>query len=138
MIGRGMWGALAVVLLFAGRALGDEPEPEPAPAPRPVAPETLPAPRSLAVPDVAPHALPFPPYQRINRWDVWQNYAVDRYGMWKPLVVYSPSGAYYRYNHQPFPWAITHSMEWMPYANDTEYPNWPVPAVNRGPLFIDR
>jgi hypothetical protein len=33
-------------------------------------------------------------------------------------VIYSPSGAYYRYDGRPFPWAATHSLEWMPRVVD--------------------
>jgi hypothetical protein len=57
---------------------------------------------------------------RINRMEVWQYYAVNRQGLFRPLVVYTPFGAYYRYNGQPFPWAETHQREWMPYAPDDE------------------
>jgi hypothetical protein len=59
-----------------------------------------------------------PAYFRQSRMDVWQNYAVDRTGHWRPRVIYSPSGAYYRYNGQPFPWAEVHGLEFMPYAGE--------------------
>ena len=59
-----------------------------------------------------------PIYYRRSAYDVWQNYGVDRSGFFKPIVVYSPYGSYYRYNGAPFPWTTTHQREFMPYVVD--------------------
>jgi hypothetical protein len=88
---------------------------EPLPPPKRV--ESMPPPRVLEEP-VLPHAGLDPAYFRQSRMDIWQNYAVDRTGHWRPLVIYSPSGAYYRYNGQPFPWAEVNGPEFMPYAGE--------------------
>jgi len=58
------------------------------------------------------------PIYRRSAYEVWQNYGVDRSGFFKPLVVYSPYGSYYRYNGAPFPWTTTHQREFMPYVVD--------------------
>ena len=80
--------------------------------------QLLPPPAKAREPIVMPgNFVPFPPSGRRSRYDVWQYYAVDRTGHFRPLVVYPPYGlAYYLENGQPFPWAITHSLEWMPYV----------------------
>jgi len=96
------------------RASLNEP-PEPLPPPKRAEPLT--PPRILEDP-VLPYAGLDPAYFRQSRMDVWQNYAVDRTGHWRPRVIYSPSGAYYRYNGQPFPWAEVHGLEFMPYAGE--------------------
>jgi hypothetical protein len=57
-------------------------------------------------------------YYRRSAYDVWQNYGVDRRGFFRPVVVYSPYGSYYRYNGAPFPWTTTHQREFMPYVVD--------------------
>jgi hypothetical protein len=77
--------------------------------------ELLPQP---AVEPPAP-ALANPVYLRTSRYDVWQYYAVDRQGMFRPRVIYAPYGAYYLYNGQPFPWTETHQLEFgqMLYAD---------------------
>ena len=79
--------------------------------------EPLPAPKETG-PRVAPGSLPpFPAYYRRSRYDVWQYYAVDRTGHFRARVIYAPYGvAYYLENGQPFPWAETHSLEWMQYV----------------------
>jgi len=58
------------------------------------------------------------PMVRRSAYEVWQNYGVDRRGFFRPLVVYSPYGSYYRYNGAPFPWTTTHQWEFMPYVVD--------------------
>jgi hypothetical protein len=83
----------------------------------PPAPEVLPAPREVQTEIVLSEPW-LPLYHRVSRYEVWQNYGVDRRGYFKPLVVYSPYGAYYRYNGHPFPWAQNHPLEWMPYIVD--------------------
>jgi hypothetical protein len=85
--------------------------------PAPKRAESLTPPRVLEEP-LLPQAGLDPAYFRQSRMDVWQNYAVDRTGHWRPRVIYSPSGAYYRYNGQPFPWAEVHGLEFMPYAGE--------------------
>jgi hypothetical protein len=98
-------------------------------------PDTLPPPRLAAQPDsdVLPQPRPFfqavpaspgpmvPVYAsplRRNPYEVWQNYGVGRQGRFRPLVIYSPYGPYYRYNGQPYPWAPTHGLEFMSYIVD--------------------
>ena len=80
-----------------------------------IAGEPLPAPRGYPV--SSPYS-PAMPYYRRSAYAVWQYYGVDRTGHFRPLVVYSPYGAYYRYNGAPFPWTTTHPLEWMPYVVD--------------------
>ena len=72
--------------------------------------DLLPAPKQAAV--------VFPAQHRVNRYEVWQYYGVDRYGQFRPLVIYGPFGAYYLYNGAPFPWVQTHTHEFMPYLVD--------------------
>jgi hypothetical protein len=103
------YGLAPVVMLILGavsaRAFGDEDEPLPAPK---AAPNGFVLPGSLG---------PFPAYYRRSRYDVWQYYAVDRTGHFRARVIYAPYGvAYYLENGQPFPWAETHSLEWMQYV----------------------
>jgi hypothetical protein len=57
---------------------------------------------------------PFPPYQRQNRWEVWQYVDVDRRGGFKPRVIYGPHGAYYLYNGKPYPWPHVHPLDYAP------------------------
>jgi hypothetical protein len=64
------------------------------------------------------YSFSVPVYARRSAYEVWQNYGVDRRGFFRPLVVYSPYGAYYRYNGAPFPWTTTHQREFMPYVVD--------------------
>lgn len=94
-----------LLILTAGLLLtgGLAPAQEPLPQPRPLGPVGVP---------VQPYVPPA--FTRTSHYQVWQYYGVDRQGFFKPLVVYSPSGAYYLYNGQPYPWAATHSLEWMP------------------------
>jgi hypothetical protein len=74
-------------------------------------PEKLPAPK-VAAPAPAPVVRPEQYLGfRVDRYGVWQNYEVDRFGRFRPVVIYSPYGAYYRGNGAPFPWAPTHQLE---------------------------
>lgn len=77
--------------------------------------EQLPQPRpaNVATPSMEEPALN-PVYFRTSRYDIWQFYAVNRSGYFRPRVVLSPYGAYYLYNGQPFPWVSTHSLEFAP------------------------
>jgi hypothetical protein len=110
---------LTAFLLFGAEARADEPakadpaKAEPLPPPRVVQPDPVP---QLVVPFPPPH--PVYHFPQVSRYEVWQNYGVDRRGYFRPLVIYSPSGPYYRYNHAPYPWASTHEFEFMPYVVD--------------------
>lgn len=89
--------------------------------------EALPAPRAAQppqvllppiVPLVTPYAPPDPPPE-FGRRSAWQMYAVDRFGRFRPRVVYSPYGSsYYQQNGAPFPWTTTMPRLYMPYVID--------------------
>ena len=103
-----------------GLALADEPKKvEPLPPPRQLGPSKA---SHAAVDDQVPMYPADPyghlPYVRRSQYAVWQNWAVDREGFFKPLVIYSPYGAYYAGNGKPFPWAATLQYEWMPKVVD--------------------
>jgi hypothetical protein len=70
------------------------------------------------VPGPIPPVYAYPAYHRVSRYDVWQYYAVDRQGQFRPRVIYSPYGQYYLYNHAPYPWAVVHPLEFMSYAGE--------------------
>lgn len=90
--------AAAGICLFASAVPADE-----------QVPELLPPPRVVRVFDPTPCAVPLDPmYLRTNRYDVWQNYAVDRSGMFRARVIEGPAGAYYRYSGESYPWATVH------------------------------
>jgi hypothetical protein len=82
--------------------------------------EALPAPRALNPVVVVPGPVlpPYPVYHRTSHYDVWQKVAVDRQGYFRLRVIYSPSGPYYLYNGQPYPWAEQHPLAFMPYIVD--------------------
>jgi hypothetical protein len=102
--GRTLLSALVGGVLLGGVASAQEPIPAPTPAPyQPVPLYYQPVPAYQPVP--VPHGMPLGYGGRINYLDVWQDYEVSRQGRFRPLVIYSPYGAYYRYNHQPYPWA---------------------------------
>jgi hypothetical protein len=82
----------------------------------PPAVETLPAPRAAVAPAGVPYFVPA--FQRTNRYEVWQYYAPDRAGRWRPVVVYSPYGAYYPIDGRPYPWATMNPQDWMPFVVD--------------------
>jgi len=91
--------ALAVgVLLLGGFAAAAEP---------------IPAPKSAAPAIILPS-----PYYRTSQYDVWQYYGVDRHGGFRLRVINAPSGAYYLYNGAPYPWAMMHQRDFMPYVVD--------------------
>jgi hypothetical protein len=89
-----------VVLAGGPSVFAGDPKEEPLPSPRPV-----PAPVPVKVYS----------YPRRSRYEVWQNYGVDHYGRFRPLVIYSPYGPYYRYNGEPYPWFPVKTWEMMPY-----------------------
>lgn len=72
----------------------------------PAKPEMLPPPREIKA-----HVIPMGS-MRTNRYDVWQYYEVDRFGRFRPVVIQSPYGGYYRFNGQPYPWASTQPLDW--------------------------
>jgi hypothetical protein len=77
--------------------------------------EPLPPPRAVDPPVII---LPEPPvFFPVGR-DIWQLYAVDRTGRFRPRVAYTPSASFYVYNYLPYPWTTTRQLEWMPYATD--------------------
>jgi hypothetical protein len=99
-------GVLAVALAAAPRAKADEPLPPPRVMPGPGAP--------LPPAIYMTHA----PYYRTSAYEVWQYYGVNRAGQWRPRVAYLPHAAFYLQTGQPYPWAVTHNVEFMPYARD--------------------
>jgi hypothetical protein len=58
------------------------------------------------------------PYERRNRYEVWQYYAVDRQGRFRPRVIYSPEGSYYLRNGEPYPYLPVRTREFMPYVSN--------------------
>jgi hypothetical protein len=61
---------------------------------------------------------PAPPgFYRPSRWDVWQYYAVDRTGHWRPRVVLTPE-PYYLYNGTPYGLLPVRPRDYMPYIFD--------------------
>jgi|SRR6516164_1148678 hypothetical protein len=84
---------------------------------RDTAPEVLPAPKQYVAEPQKP-ALELLPYERINRYDIWQYYAVDRKGTWRPRVLYSPYGAFYLYNGASYPYTPIRPLNFMPYVLD--------------------
>lgn len=71
----------------------------------PPKPEALPKPK-----EVKAQSLPMGS-MRTNRYDVWQYYEVDRFGRFRPLVIYAPNGPYYKFNGQFYPWASTQPLD---------------------------
>jgi hypothetical protein len=93
----------AVLSLLAGVALaaGDVAADEPLPVPR------------VAVPDPV-LVIPY----RVSHYEVWQHLAVDRQGFFRPRVLWTPHGAFYSYNGQPYPWLTSEPRRFMPYVTD--------------------
>jgi hypothetical protein len=81
-------------------------------------PEKLPPPQGAMVQPfvIDPVFMEFP--HRKSHYAVWDLYGVDRTGHFRPRVIYAPSGAYYLYNGEPYPWVTTHEREIMPYVVD--------------------
>jgi hypothetical protein len=99
-------GVLTAVLALSAAARADEALPPPR-----VMPGT-----GLPLPPPVFHAPP--PYYRTSAYEVWQYYGVNRAGQWRPRVLYLPHTAFYLETGQPYPWAVTHNLEFMPYARD--------------------
>jgi hypothetical protein len=82
-------------------------------------PEPLAMPRESEVERVIEEdKVPTWVYFRTSRYDVWQYYGVDYQGRFRPRVIYSPSGSYYLYNGEPYPWVTTHERDIMPRVVD--------------------
>ena len=82
-------------------------------------PEPLAMPRESEVERVIEEdKIPTWVYFRTSRYDVWQYYGVDYQGRFRPRVIYSPSGSYYLYNGEPYPWVTTHPRDVMPRVVD--------------------
>jgi hypothetical protein len=67
---------------------------------KPAEPEVLPPPRELRPPTVVKTIEVYyapDPYWRMRL------YAVDRYGHLRARVIYTPNGAFYLYNGEPYP-----------------------------------
>jgi hypothetical protein len=96
------------LLLLAAPLAAAEPAADTLPPPRPVLPPAVMAPPPMPV-----EMMLFP---RHDRYAVWQNYAVDQTGHWRPRVIYSAEGAYYYANGAPFPWMTTRQGEIRPYS----------------------
>src|SRR5262245_66440327 len=93
---------LSAVVTSIGLALGSGAQA----ADPPKKEDTLPAPKPLVIPGSG--------QLRTNRYAVWQFYDVDRFGRFRPVVVNSPSGAYWLINGERFPWATVNYLEIMP------------------------
>ncbi len=78
--------------------------------------ELLPPPRPIAeplMPYYLPNSLPNPATR-----EIWQYFAVDRSGRFRPRVIYSDLGSFYLYGGREFPWTTTQPQLFMPYALD--------------------
>jgi hypothetical protein len=74
--------------------------------------EPLPPPRVLDTSLLVSYPLP-------NPLEVWQNYGVDRFGRFRPRVIYvPPADGFYLYNGKPYPWLRTRPEVMMPYIVD--------------------
>jgi hypothetical protein len=95
---------LAIVLLSPPLALADPPE-------------VAPPPRPVPVPPIVPSYQP-PVHPQYGQRSVWQLYGVDRTGRFRPLVIQTPYGAFYRFDGSPFPWVNNQTAPYMPYVVD--------------------
>jgi hypothetical protein len=99
-----LWAALAgAVVMLGAAARADDP--------------VLPSPRPLAAPAYVP-----PSFVRPDPYAAWQNYAVDRRGYWRPMVVPSPDGPRYFATGDPYPWWKEHPRYFdQVYANTATF-----------------
>lgn len=89
----------------------------PAGADQPPKDSPLPPPRVVPQQPEQVIILTPPSFVRPSRLAVWQNYGVDRYGRFRPLVIASPHGPYYLATGKPYPYALLHSLNWLPYVS---------------------
>ena len=96
---------IAVAMLLMSQAIGRA-DPQPVlPPPRIVPVEPAPVPLIVAHP-------------RISAYAVWDLYAVDHRGAFKPRVISTPYGAFYPLTGKPYPWVSTNARFIMPYVSD--------------------
>jgi hypothetical protein len=57
-------------------------------------------------------------FYRPNRWDIWQYYAVDRTGHWRPRVALGSPTPFYLYNGAPYPLLPVRPRDFLPYILD--------------------
>jgi hypothetical protein len=74
-----------------------------------------------------------------NPYEVWQYYAVDRSGRFRPVVVPTSDGYRYGYNGAPYPWASnypnSYSRSISQAANFVEKPD-PVYVMPSGAIIV--
>jgi hypothetical protein len=110
-----LWGVMG--MLISGSRADEQPKAELLPTPREVpAQEVLPQPRVL-MEAVLPYYVIDPPPQ-FGRRSVWQMMSPNYKGQMRPTVIYSPYGAYYRYNGAPYPWTTTRPHLYQGYLVD--------------------
>ena len=63
------------------------------------------------------------PYYRVSAYAVWDYYAVDRRGSFRPRIIDTPYGAFRAFDGKPYPWVTTNARYLMPYAWDGPYPS---------------
>lgn len=81
--------------------------------------EPAPPPRVIIGPPGGNLFLPSRPiYAEHGTRDVWNNYAVDRYGRWRPRVVLAPLGSYYYSDGRPYPWTSSYPGWFRPTTQD--------------------
>jgi hypothetical protein len=96
MAGVALRGVLVgAAVLLAGAASAGEP--------------VLPSPRPVVTPMVWPLG-----FERPDPYAVWQNYAVDRRGRFRPLVSTSYGGPHYVATGEPYPWMAEHPLSVRP------------------------
>lgn len=100
---------LATCLLFHSSTWAEEPKEEKAPPPRLI--EAPPAVNLFLPPPALIHSSH-------GTRAVWNNYAVDRYGRWRPRVILAPFGSYYYYNGQPYPFQTLYPGSFRPVTHD--------------------
>ena len=68
-----------------------------------------------------PRVIVYYSYPRVSHYEVWQNTGVGWQGRFRPVVVVTPYGPYYRYNGEPFPWLLSSPWEVTPTVMGTPY-----------------
>lgn len=107
--------ALVTTILLACQARAADPD------------DKLPPPRK--VPEATGPGVLYPLYYRQSHYEVWQLLDVDRFGYWRPRVVYSPNGPYWLYNGAYYPYASINQNYFKPTLVGTPYR----PAPSRMP-----